>query len=142
MRFSTSQAQSVRPERRRQSDSGQALVEFAVLLPLLAGVIYLIVQSASIYSHYVTITDATRAGARVAAVSRTAGDPIGATKAAVCSSAYNLDCGTLNPQVSPGTPWTPGSQVTVTATYPYSISFLGVTIKSGTMTSTTKERVE
>src|SRR5438093_6395629 len=84
-----------RRPRARSSESGQALVEFAVLLPLLAGVIYLIVQSASIYNHYVTLTDATRAGVRVAAVSRTAGDPVGATQAAVCASAYNLDCDTV-----------------------------------------------
>jgi hypothetical protein len=38
--------------------------------------------------------------------------------------------------------WDPGSDVTVRATYPYSISLLGVVVKSGTLTSSTTERVE
>ena len=36
----------------------------------------------------------------------------------------------------------PGSDVTVTATYPYSISLLGLVVKSGSLHSTTTERVE
>ena len=36
----------------------------------------------------------------------------------------------------------PGSDVQVTATYPYSISLLGLFTKSGNLTSTTTERVE
>jgi hypothetical protein len=35
-----------------------------------------------------------------------------------------------------------GSDVTVTASYPYSISLLGVVVKSGRITSKTTERVE
>jgi Flp pilus assembly protein TadG len=134
----------LRTPRPRQllSESGQGLVEFAIVLPLLCVLILAIVQFGVLWNNYITLTDATRAGARVAAVSRTAGDPIGATKAAVCNSAYNMDCTTLNPQVSPGTPWSSGSQVTVTATYPYSIDLLGITVRSGTLTSTTKERIE
>ncbi len=37
---------------------------------------------------------------------------------------------------------TAGNQVTVTASYPYSINILGWTIKAGNLTSTTKERLE
>ena len=36
----------------------------------------------------------------------------------------------------------PGSDVVVTATYPYSINILGWTVKAGNLTSTTKERLE
>jgi hypothetical protein len=35
-----------------------------------------------------------------------------------------------------------GNQVTVTASYPYSINILGWTIKAGNLTSTTRERLE
>jgi hypothetical protein len=96
------------------------------------------------YNNYVTLTDATRAGARMAVVSRTASDPIGVTTQAVKDSGYKLDFTKPGASISvtPGTPWAVGSQVTVTATYPYSISVLGVTVKSGTLTSSTKERVE
>jgi len=124
-------------------DAGQGLVEFAIVLPLLCTLILALIQFGILWNNYITLTDATRAGARVAAVSRTAGDPVGATKTAVCNSAYNMTCATLNPQVTPGTPWTTGGQVSVTATYPYSINLPIIgTIFSGTLTSTTKERIE
>jgi hypothetical protein len=38
--------------------------------------------------------------------------------------------------------WQPASDVTVTATYPYQISLLGIVVKSGDLSSTTTERVE
>ena len=38
--------------------------------------------------------------------------------------------------------WVQGGDVTVTATYPYSINLLGLVVKSGRMTSQTTERVE
>jgi Flp pilus assembly protein TadG len=132
----------------RDSESGQALIEFAVLLPLLTAVIWLIWSSGSTYNHYVTLTDATRAGARMAAVSRTAADPVAVTTQAVRDSAYGLDlssassCGTPI-TVTPSPPWTTGQQVTVTATYPYQLKlFAGATVKSGCLTSSTKERIE
>src|SRR5205823_14830115 len=42
----------------------------------------------------------------------------------------------------PSSSWDPGSDVTVTASYPYSISLLGLVVKSGRLSSTTTERVE
>jgi hypothetical protein len=47
-----------------------------------------------------------------------------------------------NLNVSVTSSWQQGEDVTVTASYPYSINLLGVVIQSGRMTSTTKERVE
>jgi hypothetical protein len=38
--------------------------------------------------------------------------------------------------------WEPGTDVTVTATYPYSINLLGKVVKDGLLTSKTTERVE
>jgi len=38
--------------------------------------------------------------------------------------------------------WAPGSDVRVTATYPYDINLLGVVIASGRLSSATVERVE
>jgi hypothetical protein len=50
----------------------------------------------------------------------------------------------LKPITVTATPdWTTtGNTVTVTASYPYSINILGWTVKSGNLTSTTKERLE
>jgi Flp pilus assembly protein TadG len=106
-------------------------------LPLIAGLILLIVQFGVTYNHYVTLTDATRAGARMAVVTRDTAK----TTQAVRDSADALT-GDLQISVSPDPPGGVGTQVSVTASYPYSISLLGVTLKSGRLTSSTKERVE
>jgi Flp pilus assembly protein TadG len=120
-------------------ESGQGLVEFALVLPLLAIMILAIVQLGVLYNNYETLTDATRAGARVAAV--TAVSTCKATaEQAVRDSAYNLNQSQLTPNATCAV--ASGSQLTVTATYPYSINLLGFVVKSGTLTSTTKERKE
>jgi hypothetical protein len=38
--------------------------------------------------------------------------------------------------------WADGADVTVTTTYPYTVSLLGIVVKAGTLTSTTTERLE
>jgi hypothetical protein len=42
----------------------------------------------------------------------------------------------------PSSTWDSGADVTVTASYPYSISLLGIVVKSGQLSSKTTERVE
>ncbi len=115
------------------------MVELVLVLPALVAILLGIVQFGTIYNSYVTITDATRAGARMAAVSRSAADPSGA---AMRDSAGNLNQSKLAVTISPGPPWTSGEQVTVTATYPYAVNLAGIVVKTGTLTSTTKERIE
>lgn len=127
---------------RKHSDRGQAIVEFALVLPVLLLLVLGIIQFGRLYSNDETITNATRAGARVAAVSRATSDPVGTTIQAVKAAAPNLTQSQINVTVSPAPPWQPGSMVTVTATYPYSIDMLGMVVKSGTLSSSTKERVE
>jgi Flp pilus assembly protein TadG len=123
-------------------ESGQALVEFTLLIPVLLFVLLAIAQFGGLYNHYVTITDATRAGARAAVVSRLAADPSGTAVQAVRDSAHELDQAQLTVTVSPSPPWTSGQQITVTASYPYSLDLAGLVVKSGTLSSSTKERVE
>lgn len=125
-----------------RSDDGQALVEMAMVLPILIAVVLGIAQFGVAYNNYVTLTDATRAGARKAAVSRFVGDAGASAVATVKSSATNLTASKLSVSVT-STNWTvPGSDVTVTASYPYSINILGWTVKSGNLTSTQNERLE
>jgi Flp pilus assembly protein TadG len=131
-----------RLRRNGRRESGQAAVEFALVLPILALLLFGIIQFGITFNNYVTLTDATRAGARKAAVSRFATDPSGATEAAVRGSAGSLDDGSLNVAVSTSPGWTSGGEVTVTATYPYQISLLGIVVASGDLNSTTKERIE
>lgn len=95
------------------------------------------------FSQYLTLTDAVRAGARVAAVSRTSPDPAAAACAAVQDSAPDLDlaCGT-DVTVTPPSDLQAGADVTVSATHPYTLSIFGLTVVSGSLSSSTTERVE
>jgi Flp pilus assembly protein TadG len=122
------------------NERGQTMTEFAIVLPILVVLLFGIVQFGITFNNYVTLTDAGRAGARRAAVARNESDPAGAAVTAVRSSAPDLNQSKLNVSVS--SPWTPGSDVTISASYPYSISLLGWVVKSGNLTTTTTERVE
>jgi Flp pilus assembly protein TadG len=131
--------------RRLQSlrdEKGQAATEFALVLPILCALVLAIVQFGIAFNNYLTITDAVRAGARIAAVSRFAGDNGTAAKAAVMSAAPNLDQTKLVPVVSSSNWLLAGSDVVVTATYPYSINIFGWVVQSGSLSSTTRERLE
>jgi Flp pilus assembly protein TadG len=123
-------------------EEGQAAAEMALVLPILAGILLAIAQFGIVFNNYITLTDATRAGARKAAVARFTGDRGAAAKTLVFSSASSLKQPALRVTVD-STNWTvPGSDVTVTARYPYSINILGLTVKSGDLVSTQKERLE
>ena len=127
---------------RTRDERGQALAELAIVLPVLAGLLLGIIQFGIAFNHYLSLTDAVRAGARTAAVSRHLGSSaaVAATKASVENSTSDITL--TDAQVSVDSTWTQGSQVTVTATYPYSISIFGLPVMTGDLTSTTKERVE
>jgi Flp pilus assembly protein TadG len=121
-------------------EQGQTMTEFAIVLPILVVLLFGIIQFGIAFNNYVTITDAARAGARKAAVSRQASDPAGACTDEVRSSAVDLDQTQLI--VSCSSAWTPGSDVTVDVQYPYSINLFGVVVQSGNLHTVMKERVE
>ncbi len=123
-----------------RDEHGQSMTEFAIVLPILVVLLFGIVQFGILFNNYVTLTDAARAGARAAAVSRQAADPTGTATAAVRSSASDLNQASLGVSISSA--WTPAAPVTVTATYPYSISLLGWVVSSGTLTTKSTEAVE
>jgi Flp pilus assembly protein TadG len=119
---------------------GQTLVEFTIILPILLLLILGILQFGVVFNNYITLTDAVRAGARQAAVGRSVADPVGAAVSRVRASAVGLDQAQLGVTVT--SVWTQGADVTVTATYPYSISLLGMIVQTGSLTSRSTERVE
>ncbi len=121
-------------------ESGQTMTEFAIILPVLVVLLFGIIQFGILFNNYMTLTDAVRAGAREGAVSRNDADPTGATTTAVRSSAADLNQSNL--AVTVNSPWQAGTDVTVTATYPWSISLLGWVVSGGTLQSKTTERVE
>jgi Flp pilus assembly protein TadG len=126
-----------------RSERGQAAAELALVLPILAAILLAIAQFGIAFNNYITLTDATRAGARKAAVARFTGDSGAAAKALVYSSASGLSSPPLQVTVESDSNWKiPGTDVTVTARYPYSINILGITVKSGDLVSTQKERLE
>lgn len=126
--------------RRLRDEKGQTMVEFALALPLLLLIMFAVIQFGIVYNDYVTLTDASRAGARKAAVSRQEVDPEGVTIAAVENSAGGLDLADLDVAVT-GT-FEHGEDVTVAASYPYEIDLLGIVVASGDLTAETTERVE
>jgi Flp pilus assembly protein TadG len=117
------------------------MVEFALVVPILCIVLFGIFQFGALYNDYVTLTDATRVGARKAAVSRHEADPAAAAVTAARNSASGLTPAKLVVTVS-ATGWEHGDSVTVDASYPYKINLLGVVVKTGTLKSKTVERVE
>lgn len=123
-----------------RSEHGQTMTEFALVLPLLVLILFSIVQFGIAFNNYISLTDAVRAGARKGTVARHLSDPAGATIAQVRASSAGLKLSNL--QVDVQSTWNPGDDVRVSASYPYSISLLGLVVKSGRMSSTTVERVE
>lgn len=124
----------------RRNENGQAIVEFAIIVPLVALLLFAILQFGIVFNNYLTLTDAVRAGARKATVSRHATSRHQIVEDAVKKAADGLDTDELD--ISLLTTWEPGTDVKVSASYPYSIDVLGVVVSSGEITSTTTERVE
>ena len=140
----------VEPMRRRRRENGQAVVEFALVLPILLLFILGIVQFGSVFRDYIALTDAVRVGGRQAAVATsiqpdTARVPLVVAK--VKNAAVNLDPTKMVITVEPvkinGTPgWESSGDVTVRATYPFKINLFGQVFFTGTLKSRTTERQE
>jgi Flp pilus assembly protein TadG len=120
------------------------MAEFALVLPVLAILLFGVIQFGIAFNNYLAVTDAVRAGARQAAVARylPPGEREATVEARVYAAADHLDTSKLDVTVSASDGWAPGSDVTVSASYPYSINLLGKVVKDGFLTSETTERVE
>src|SRR5690349_14902939 len=105
-----------------KKQDGQSVTEFALVLPILAFLLFAVIQFGIVFNNWVQLTDATRAGARKGAVSRHLGASQAQTACqnAVRASATNLKATDLTAVCT--STWQPGVDVTVVATYPYSIS--------------------
>jgi Flp pilus assembly protein TadG len=127
-----------------KNDQGQTMTEFALVLPILVVFLFGIIQFGIAFNNYVTITDAARAGARKAAVSREDPNRVTDCQNVVLSATDNLNmtqpgagitC-TFDPSVQQGT------TVQVQVQYPYTINLFGIPVTSGTLTSVMKEKLE
>ena len=111
-------APAKRGERSRFGQRGQALVEFALVLPLLLMVLFIMVDFGVGFARWIAITNATREGARLAAVGA---DPAAITQKVVDTSngvlnAGNVQVGYLDPD---GDGVAIGDSVVVEADYDY-----------------------
>ncbi len=118
------------------------MTELAMVLPILVVLLFGIAQFGIAFNNYVTLTDATRAASRKGAVSRNLSNPQDACESAGYAAGGSLKNPGTTFKLSCSSSWTIGSDVTVTASYPYSISLLGWVVKSGSLNATMKERVE
>jgi Flp pilus assembly protein TadG len=128
--------------RGRSRSAGQSMVEFAMVAPVLFLVLIAIFQFGIAFTDYIQVTNAARDGARKALVSRSDPNAVSTVQTAVKNSTWSLNTSQLGITVTPGTPWTAGQDVTVTVSYPYSISIMGLVVGSGTLKSTTTARIE
>jgi Flp pilus assembly protein TadG len=120
-----------------RGERGQATVELALLLPVVALLLLSILQVALVARDQVLVTHAAREAARAAAVDPAAGAPLAAARAA-----SPLDRDRLKVQVS-GRGRT-GSRVTVTVTYtaPTRVPIVGALVHDPVLTATATMRVE
>ncbi|MBV8598852.1 MAG: pilus assembly protein [Actinobacteria bacterium] len=127
-----------------RSEGGQAAVEFALVLPLMIVLLLAIVEFGIAFSHYVTLTDAARVGARKAITVRIGGTTPSEAAQAVRDAAGGLDQSQLQVSVDDSQWAVSGSQITVTASYPYRIDIplLGLSVVSGTLTARAEEPLE
>lgn len=132
--------------RRLRAERGQSAIELALILPVLITILYTAVQFGQVYLQYQEVSAATSEGARRASTMATDADP-GRTSTIVATVRGGTSVGTTTAfdssglGVSVSSTWTPGAPVTVTSTYPASVSILGITLFSGNLTTKRTARV-
>lgn len=131
-----------RQRRLRKDERGTAVVEFALVLPVLLLVLFGIFQFGLLFYNYIDLTSAGKDGARTAAVSRAKADGVQAIKDAIAKSTSVVDDSNLTITVSPPQPWKAGDTVTIHISYPYSLSIMGISFWGGPMTTDAQVRIE
>jgi len=139
---------------RGRSDAGQALVESALVLPILLFVLFGIARFGITFNNHIMLTDATRTGARLLAISRAqTTDPcsIAVTRiqnASMLTTASLTITLTINGANYTGascnnTTLVAGTDVVARVTYPCNLNVLGINFAPSCMlTAQSTERVE
>jgi Flp pilus assembly protein TadG len=112
-----------RTSTKRNRQRGAAAAELAVAFPLVAIIIFGLVDASRAMLTYHTLTHASETAVRFAAVrSGTSGSP--ATEAAIRDRVIQMSSGLQSDQIAVNTNWTPGNMrggtVRVRVTYPFS----------------------
>jgi Flp pilus assembly protein TadG len=133
----------------KHDERGQAVTEFAVILPVLLLVLFAIFQFGVIFNNYIQVSAAAREGARKGVVSRNAGNCTTVNNLAIAAAkaaAPGLDSTKVviptPTETCTNNALAPGTDFTITVSYPWSVSLLGAVVASGNMSSSTTMRVE
>jgi Flp pilus assembly protein TadG len=128
-------------------EGGQALVELSLCGSFLVLVLLAVWQVGTIFSNYIDLSEAARAGARAAAISgapSASGDAASFTTAVsegTFAAQQSASVTGMNVSITSMTPWQAGARVRATVTAPYSLSLFGVSVTSGTINVTDDMRV-
>jgi Flp pilus assembly protein TadG len=132
-----------------REDRGQALVEFALVVPLLIVIVAGIFQVGPAWNKKLSLNSAVREAARVASTCRFAASPQASTDA--INAAFDAVADDALPghdQIAPagvqyaGGACATGVRATVTGTYPLTLSLLGINVLDITLSSTSATTVE
>jgi Flp pilus assembly protein TadG len=128
-------------------EGGQALVELSLCASFLCLVLLAVWQVGTIFSNYIDLSEAARAGARAAAISgapTASGDTASFTQA-VSDGTFAAQQSATVPgmavSITSVTTWEAGARVRATVTAPYTLSLFGVSVSSGTLNVTDDMRV-
>jgi Flp pilus assembly protein TadG len=133
--------------RRRASQSGQAVIELALTLPLLLVIVMGIFDFGLMFQRYEVVTNAAREGARVGVLPNyTPADAQARAQQYLTSGGLSSASATIVAvpgQATFGSPAKTVSQVTVTVSYPYTYPFIGpiLNLVGGTFGSVTLQGV-
>lgn len=162
-RTARSQARSTAPAARRRGngEAGQALLEFAYIMPVLLVVVFGLIVFGLALNNYLAVTEATSTGARYLSTLRgQTTDPCVDTVNTVVAAAPNLTATSFTFKlVLNGTTYGPGSNALscqggknnlvqsgpaqVVVTYPCNLKVMGINFAPGcTLTAQTTERVQ
>lgn len=114
--------------RLRTRDSGAALVEFAIIAPLLLLLVFGIIEFGRAYNAQNTLTHAAREGARKYAITQDTAEGEAAAK----NAATSLDSSKITVTLSS---CVPGDPATVTLEYPFTLQIAFFPVTSFTMQS-------
>ena len=107
--------------RRVASETGAAMVEMAIVLPLLMVLVFGIIEYGRLYNAQITLTHAAREGVRDWAIHQDEGQARNTARQAISNTMLP------GPLIAEPSPCVPGNPTTMTLTYPFSIRipFLG-----------------
>lgn len=139
---------AIRPGNRLRDERGQSIVEFAILLPVLALVLVGVIQVGLYLLTDVDLSSGTREAGRMLTNSKNDSAAIQDVENRLAQNVNaEIDPNKLkysfNPAPAGSTPlWPSGTTVTMTVTYPLQLNVMGIGVGGSNMTSTAQVRIQ